>query len=349
MNLDSVRKLRYNADMLVVDELLAKYLHEVLGAEAEILPWPLTSQLPYFLLDAYEFRQCRIHGSPMVLAIDRRQRKAPGRDLRVQLARVAAVANLPVVYVVNSLASHERRRLVEQKIPFIVPGNQLYLPMLGIDFREYFRQPPQPQNKPLSPATQAILIAALMRKPWLSEWAPESIAAELGYGPMTSSRAAQELTASRIAVPVAYGRHRLLRLDRPPAEVWEGAKPVLRSPIKRSVWVANHSPLPHEFDPLPAGQSALALYSMISEPRWPTYAVGAAQWNKIARHQMEIVSDPDDGASEWQIWTYDPRLAFEAPKAVDPLSLALSFQDSTDERIRLALDELKERFPWSKD
>jgi hypothetical protein len=31
------------------------------------------------------------------------------------------------------LASYERKRLIEQNVPFIVPGNQLYLPDLGID------------------------------------------------------------------------------------------------------------------------------------------------------------------------------------------------------------------------
>ncbi len=29
---------------------------------------------------------------------------------------------------------------IAQKVPFIVPGNQLYLPDLGLDLREYFRQ-----------------------------------------------------------------------------------------------------------------------------------------------------------------------------------------------------------------
>jgi hypothetical protein len=335
--------------MKTVDATIKRYLHEVLGAESNISSWDLASQLPYFLQDAYEFRRSEVLGSPLVLAIDRREQRPPGRDLRVQLGRVAAIADLPVVYVVNSLASHERRRLVEQKIPFIVPGNQLYLPMLGIDFREYFRRPMQPEGRPLSPATQAILIAALMRKLWLTDWAPEVIATDLGYGPMTSSRAAQELTVSRIAAVVVRGRHRLLRLERPPADLWDEAKPVLRSPIRRSVWAALHTAPPFPgLDPLPAGQSALALYSMIGDPKWPTYAVSAPLWKKAAGRDMEVLSEPEPGASEWQIWSYGPRLGFDTQKTVDPLSLTLSLQDSKDERIRIALDELKERFPWSK-
>jgi hypothetical protein len=334
--------------MMNVDAAIKRYLHEALGAEPHISLWEFGTQLPYFLQDAFEYRLSEVLGRQMVLAIDRRGQKQSGRDLRVQLGRVAALAGLPVVYVVNSLASHERRRLVEQKIPFIVPGNQLYLPILGIDFREYFRRPPRPEDRPLSPATQAILIAALMRKLWLTDWAPESIATELGYGPMTSSRAVQELTASRIAALVVRGRHRLLRLEQTPADLWDDAKPVLRSPIKRSVWAALHTESFLELDPLPAGQSALALYSMIGDPKWPTYAVGASPWKKAAGRNIQILLEPEPGASEWQIWSYSPRLGFDAQKTVDPLSLTLSLQDSTDERIRIALDELKERFPWSK-
>lgn len=331
-----------------VDVEVQRYVYAVLGAGLSISAWEAASQLPYFLQDAYEFRRVEILGRQMVLAVDRHEHKRTGRDLRVHLARIAAIADLPVVYVINSLASHERRRLVEGKIPFIVPGNQLYLPMLGIDLREYFRQPQQPADKPLSPATQAIWIAALMRKLWLAEWAPEEIATELGYGPMTSSRAARELTASRIAALVVRGRRRLLRLERPPAEAWEEAKPVLRSPVKRSVWAMPPAASYRELDPLPAGQSALALYSMIGDPKRPIYAVGASSWKKAAGGGIEILPEPEPGAPEWQIWSYGPRLSLGAQETVDPLSLTLSLRDSTDERILIALDELKERFPWSK-
>lgn len=334
--------------MKAVDQEIRRYLHEVFGAEPDVLRWDPADQLPYFLQDAYEFRRAKVLESEVVLAIDRRGERRPGRDLRVQLARVGSFANLPVVYVVNALASHERRRLVEQKIPFIVPGNQLYLPMLGIDFREHFRRPLPPGGRPLSPATQAVLIAALMRKLWHDDWPPEGIATELGYGPMTSSRAARELTAAGIATPVERGRRRLLRFERPPAVIWDESRSVLKSPLRRSVWAAVPAALLAEINPLPAGQSALALNSAIGEPRWPAYAVSAASWRKAMEPDTEILPEPEPGASEWQIWNYNPRLGPDVQQTVDPLSLTLSLQDSTDERIRIALDELKEKFPWSE-
>jgi len=101
-----------------------------------------------------------------------------------------------VVYVTDALASYERRRLIEQKVPFLVPSNQLYLPNLGIDLREYFRKPPTAPETALSPATQAMLIAVLLRKPWCPEWQPAEVLGSLGYTPMTLSRAVKELTAA---------------------------------------------------------------------------------------------------------------------------------------------------------
>ncbi len=51
------------------------------------------------------------------------------------------------------------------------------------------------------------------------------------------------------------------------------------------------------------------------------------------------------GTCEWQLWSHNPAL-LDGTGAVDPLSLTLSLQDNPDERIQLALDELKEQLPW---
>lgn len=84
------------------------------------------------------------------------------------------MAEHPTIYVTDALASYERKRLIEQKVPFIVPGNQLYLPELGIDLREYFRQRAGSAESPLSPSAQALLITALLRPQWEPEWRSRS-------------------------------------------------------------------------------------------------------------------------------------------------------------------------------
>ncbi|ART52415.1 hypothetical protein CBP34_13170 [Acidovorax carolinensis] len=318
------------------------YLHETLGVFLpKYQPWVRRDELPYFLHDAFDFWEVELLGRTVLVAMDRSRNPSSISDIRLRMDKVSSVAGYPAVYVTNTLASYERKRLIEQKVPFIVPGNQLYLPDLGIDLREYFRQRTNSAQSPISPSAQAMLITALLRPHWNPEWHPSEAAARLGYTSMTLSRAVRELTATGIASVRKVGRAQYLHLEFPPQETWERVRPMLRSPVQRTIWIR------HEFGPnLPkrlAGLSALAHHSMLAEPQQPVYAVNRAAWNAL---NASAQSDgPAPGYLECQLWNYSPALQQDS-ETVDPLSLMLSLQDSTNERVQGALDELKERLPW---
>lgn len=320
------------------------YLQEVLGIEAPgVKPWARANELPYFLRDAFQFSEIELLRQPVVLAIGRAEAKPSLSEVRTWLDKVNALAGQPTVYVTDALASYERRRLIEQKVPFIVPGNQLYLPDLGLDLREYFRHR-APATEALSPSAQAILITALLRQPWQSDWQPSKVAFALGYTPMTLSRAVKELTAAGLASAYTVGRSRWLRMELPPDQAWERAKPALRTPVKRVVWVAAPGDIAHRRSRI-AGVSALARYSMLTEPKWPVYAMTAADWKAATDAGVRELPEPETGAQAWQLWSYSPALMPDAT-TVDPLSLTLSLQGDADDRIQLALDELKGQLPW---
>lgn len=321
------------------------YLQEVLGIQAPGLkPWARANELPYFLRDAFQFSELELLGQPVVLAIGRADAKQSLREVRTWLDKVKVLAGQPAVYVTDALASYDRRRLIEQKVPFIVPGNQLYLPDLGLDLREYFRQRAPATEVALSPSAQAMLITALLRQPWQLDWQPSKVAVALGYTPMTLSRAVKELTVAGLATAYTVGRSRWLRMEHPPEQVWERAKPVLRTPVKRTVWVAAHGIVARRPSRI-AGLSALARYSMLTEPKWPVYAMTAAAWKAATDAGVRELPEPETGAQEWQVWSYSPALMPDAT-TVDPLSLTLSLQENADDRIQLALDELKGQLPW---
>lgn len=331
--------------MLTLNDAVQRYLQEVLGIPApKLRPWARESELPYFLRDAFQINELDLLGHSVLLVIDRKTDKPRLGQVRVQLDKVRALAGQPVLYCTAALASYERKRLIEQKVPFIVPGNQLYLPDLGIDLREYFRRRSIAVAAALSPSAQAILITALLRRPWQSEWQPSVVAAALGYSPMTLSRAVKELTAAGLATPCMHGRTRCLRMVRTPRDTWEQARPLLRTPVKRSVWV--HADKAIAAQPsLLAGLSALAHHSMLAEPKWPTYAISPTQWRAAMQAGIEVLPEAAAGACEWQLWSYAPELLVGG-SVVDPLSLMLSLQNNPDERIQLALDEIKAQLPW---
>src|SRR3990172_7761826 len=261
----------------ILNTALQEYLHDTLDIVPKVRPWAGAGKLPYFLQDAFEIRELKLLNRPILLAIGRQANKPALANVRAQLDKLRALAGHPVVYVTGALASYERKRLIEQKVPFIVPGNQLYLPDLGIDLREYFRQRPQAPDTALSPATQAMLITTLLRKPWRPDWQPGEVVTEMGYTAMTLSRAVKELTAAGIGTLRTEGRVRWLHMERTAEDTWDHAKPLLRSPVRRRIWA---HPIPKLKPPHVrlAGLSALARYSMLAEPQWPVYPVSPAQW-----------------------------------------------------------------------
>lgn len=327
---------------MMLTQKIQDYLAETLGLNANLAKWPEIGLLPYYLQDAYTFSVLELLGCRYLVMASTSPRNIPLADVRKHLDKASTSSGLTAIFATESIASYQRKRLIEHKIPFIVPGNQLYLPELAIDLREYFKGQRKPSDKPVSPSTQAILIAAFLR-PWKMEFYPNEVAASLGYTAMTASRALREITEAGIGTLVKGGRERWLLVDLPPAELWKRIEPKLRSPVKRTVWA---SPLPVLTDVARlAGLSALARYSMIADPRYPAYAVSQEQWKMAQQHGIEFLPEPVPGSCEWQIWRYKPALLPDQP-TVDPLSLLLSFHDATDERIEDALDSLRKQLPW---
>jgi hypothetical protein len=322
---------------------VGRYLKHILGVTPQIKPWEATGKLPYFLQDAYELRELRLLEHRYLLAGNRRKAASPPRRLRDQLSKLEEATGLPAVFVTHALRSYERKHLIDQKVPFIVPGNQLYLPTVGLDLREYFRQSPASGFESLSPATQALLISALLRDPWEADWQPGPVIAALGYTAMTGSRAIRELRAAGVATVRQEGRTRVLHMDRAPADIWQQVKPMMSTPVKRTKWVRLPVKM-RKLYPL-AGLSALARYSNMVEPTVPVQALSAAQWKIAKAADLEVLAAPNDEACEWQIWSYAPILV-PNNNVVDPLSLWLSLHGASDDRAQLALDELEKRLPW---
>ena len=318
------------------------YVHETLGVPTSGSgPWSVQESLPYFLRDAFDFHQLDLLGLKVLLALEQNPDKPAIGDIRNRVDKLRAVTGLPVIYVTAALASYERKRLIEHKVPFIVPGNQLYLPDLGLDLREHFRQRPGSADAPLSPSAQAILITALLRPRWETDWYPAETAANLGYTAMTLSRAVRELTAAGLAQTHKAGRTQYLSMAAP-REVWTKALPLLRNPVQRTVWTLTTTGT--ELPTRVAGLSALARLSMLAEPKLPVLAVSRSRWQALMPGMVEM-PEAMPGACEWQLWNYAPTLQ-SVSDMVDPLSLILSFQGNTDERVQSALDSLDEQLPW---
>jgi len=321
-------------------ENIKRYLQETLGLSADIKPWRGGSNLPYFLQDAYEFADVELLGAHYVLMHAHEQSDTASK-IRKDVETANKACGVQGIYVTDVLSSYDRKRLVGQRVPFIVPGNQLYLPDLGIDLREYFRQRRETPVKGLSPATQVILISALLR-PWKEEVHPAELARELGYTSMTVSRAVKEMQSANLATVVEVGRERWVHFTESAEAVWQKALPLVRNPVKQSFW-AFPQPAVQQQARL-AGESALARATSLAEPHYPVYAISSEQWRLAQKLGMHSLPTAEPGAYRWQIWRYDPRTNSQ-DGTVDPYSLILSLIDEADERVQIALSEFEKGMP----
>ncbi len=326
-------------------KLIHGYLRDVLGLEmGQPVPLDALSELPYFLNDAFEFSSAQIGGAEVVLA----QPKAGGgervADVAKKIASVADKLDAVVVYCPEALASYERRNLIQSKTPFIVPGNQMYLPHLGMDLREHFIQKRAEKLEKFSPSTQAILIFALLNMPTQDEWSPGDIGAALGYAPMTASRAIRELKHVGLMDVVAVGRQKFLRKIFDPQETWQRALPFLRSPVAKTVHMPIEILKQHAPQPRLAGYSALAEWSMLAAPNTGVYAVPKGTALPAILDAWRDVGERE-GMVDVQLWRYETGIVGKEP-TVDPLSLWLSLRNDKDERVQIALEELMEKVRW---
>lgn len=238
--------------------------------------------------------------------------------------------------VVEHLDAYSRKRLIELKQPFCMPGQQLYWPVLGyIQTRIREKPRPQPAGENLSPAAQQVLLAVLLGRIVLPS-AITALAKPLDLSPISASRAAAELTASGLLQTEHEGRHRWLNTDQDFGNVWERAQGVLRNPVMRIVRVRQaERPAAAR---LLAGETALAEQTMLSAAGLPCYAMAHRDW-KVAGREKEVINHDDDGLCRIELWRYPPERLSDSP-CVDPLSLALSLRDEEDERVHQAMDSL---------
>ncbi len=243
--------------------------------------------------------------------------------------------------VASELPGYTRRRLVERQIPFVVPGQQMYWPELGVaaQARKTARTFVKPET--LTPAAQAVLIYALngnIKAPVT----PKALADQLSYAGMSMTRVLDEIEARGLGRVSREGRERLLDFGKDRRILWQEALPYLRTPVRKTVRIKEELLSPDL--QIKAGETALAERSMLVPPREPVYALGRRNWKKLVK-RVEQIPVEDVGTCRIQLWRYDPAL-FLKNGPVDPFSLYLSLQDEEDERLEMALGEMMEKTVW---
>jgi hypothetical protein len=323
------------------------YFESIFGTKPQIQRWTKTKGVPYYLLDAYAFDTVTLFDRQCLVMLGHEPFENIA-TIRKHVEALQKMVDYPILYATGALKSYERKRLIESGVQFVVPGNQLFAPQLGMDLREFFRSR-QVDRHIMSPASQALLIAAIIRG-WDKGFTfrgADLVGGE-AYSKMTISRVMKEFQSFGLIEQASNDNPPRWRFVETPQVVWEKALPVLQSPVKRVAY-AGWSPQLQRA----AGLSALSKASMLGEPSIPVIAFSKEEWDlEVEGADRTEVGRFDDPVFEVEIWSYSPdhipgkTCVPVSSESVDPLSLYLSLKDDGDDRVQISLDEMMEKIEW---
>lgn len=316
------------------------YIEKTLGFKTDIKPWTDQNQLPVYLRNKREYFVLSIEGiEALLIKISNDSFSLPA--FQSQLSALCKYTTLPVILLFEQLTFYQRQVLLRNRIPFIVPGTQFYVPFMGISLYEHFTQQAVRSEK-LTAAAQAILLY-LIYNSTSDVHTQIELSAKLNMSTMNVSRGIRELESLSLIIVEPCGKYNKVRPVSYGKELYDLSKEYMQTPIQKRIYVSKET----SYMDFPiAGEEALSKQSMLNPPSHPIRALHKKASAIISKEQY---LDPnwtlEKDFMEIELWKYDPNL-FVSGGMVDIISLALSLKDLDDERIEEQIDELFEEVEW---
>lgn len=329
------------------------FLPDNLGAVTDLTPIPEAElgAVPYYLSQLYRLYRAKLFGVEVVLA--RLQLEAEGSlttgGVMKNLVVFAGIFGKIIVLVADDMSGIRKRRLIQDRINFIVPGKQMFLPALMVNLTEEADTRNYSKTKDtLLPSAQFILFYHILHKTKYPQAQVEdlpfkNLAKLLHYTPMAISYAVENMVLHGLC-EVEGTREKFIRFTAERSELWEMAANYLIDPVLKTVYA---DAMPPSIIYRRTGIDALAEYGDITPEGTAHYALGKQTYFAMEKTGALKNVNSEEGNIKIDVWKYEPEpLAFGISHEgnVDPLSLYLTLKDVEDERINMALEQLIEKY-----
>lgn len=281
--------------------------------------------LPLYLKGLFRLEEWEALGTSFLVAYP--QEALGVKALEGHAARLRAASGLPVAFAFGASNRYRVGRMVEEGVPFVVEGEQVYLPFMGVSLSKGPRRLRiAPDVEKVSVQTQRFVLKAIYRD-W-REIGVTQAAEALGVAKMTMTRTFDELESIEPGWVKREGRARLFRCDEGGGRIWEKARPHLFNPVVREYRLADDMGRERAL-PL-GGLSALSEYTMIADDAHPTFAATKQQEREWGLRDRPAADKGDAPGCIVQVMRYPLDGPEGRARAIDPLSAVLSLSD--DER-----------------
>ena len=191
----------------------------------------------------------------------------------------------------------------------------------------------------ISYLTQKLIFVAIYEK-WV-EVTVSAAAIKLKVSKMSISRCFDEIEYLNVDIMGMKGKSRAITVPTDIKKLWEDMKPILRNPVIARYELQEDIHLENK-----AGISALCEYSLLSDNRYPTYAITKKEMAGVGLKNMRQVHKGEEiGCLVLELGYF---IDFMDKKTEDPMSVALSLTEAEkqDERVDISVDEMLEEYVW---
>jgi hypothetical protein len=313
---------------------IQKYLHKTVGLLANIknMPNEQLKKLPLYLGHAYRYFLFESEGQSLILAENDDTVSKTAGQLKKQSIAIRQYCEMPVIFILNNPSSQLKRKMIQERINFIVPESQVYLPELLISLKENGRQP-QSFPELITPSAQLLLLYHLQVE-HLEKFTFRNIAEKLSYTPKTITKIAAELKAKKLC-EVEGTKEKRFKFEAERKLLWRLAEPQMQSPISKSYYADKKD----DSDFCQSGDLALSHYTFLSDTGKMCYAVYKAEFEVLKEKGYWAYLDEIEGDVQIEMWKYNPRL-LSNNGYIDPLSLYLCYRGDNNERVEAEIKEL---------
>lgn len=330
-----------------------RYIQDTLGIQVTMTPLAQSylDKLPMYINETYKLYKTELFQTKIIFAVLKNEEVLSIQQTAKQMQQIKNLLNWKVVVVLKNVEAYNRKRLIEKGINFIVPGKQLYLPELLMDLSEKYTHPRAQKKENLLPSAQLLLLYHILHRHenWkLEEHSFKDIAQKLAYTPMAITNAIDNLKYHEL-VDVQGEKEKFIRFRYDSHELWKIAQEhrLFVNPVIKTVFVDEK---PKDLFLLKSNASALTEYTDMNPSRQEYYAFEKTVFYGLQKNNALVNPNEYEGRYALEIWKYNPSTLVDVlpngSTVVDPLSLYLSVNDSKDERIEMALDQILEKFIW---
>ena len=329
-------------------EKLKEYIHQILGKDLEIkeLPKDYANKLPFVFKNNFNFYVTHLHNHELILVQVNKEDAFNATQLRQQVLAIQKVLDKRIIIVTEDITTINRKRLIDQKISFIVPGKQMFLAELLIDIQDFNKAKEFQKEFQLLPSAQLILLYQILHKEDdLSQYTFKELAEKFQYTQMGITKAIENL--KRLAIVEVVGtKEKNIMFENDTQKLWKNIEKHLINPVFKTVYV-DEKPTIKMYC---SNTTALEEYSDMNPSRLEYLAIEKNKFYELKKNNQLVNLNNESGNYALEVWKYNPELITKGitkKNNVDPLSLYISLKDGfIDERTDMALDQIIEKYVW---